>query len=457
MRTRALVAVALAAAATAVVGGAALERSVPPRAEPVRAGGTAFSGAWLCPHGGGRRGWTVTLSLANPGPQSVAIRVTSLGRGGPTAPEELSVAPGSTVEVQAPADGRARSSLVEYFGGWVAAAWTAVAGGEDSGAAAEPCLPDAARSWILPDGTTERGEDTFLVVMNPFAGVAVFTVELVTEGRRIGPTDWSDFVLPAGRSVALRVNTKVLGERTVVAEIRVSRGRVAAATLGVSELGGIRSAVGVPGARGAAILPGGADTGRTDLVVVNPSRGPVEYDASLLGSESLSVVLGLDDEFVAPGSAQTQTIGTEGPSTVWVEAVSGEGLAAARRTFGIRGDQGATGGAQQPAPAWVVFPAAGSLTVPPRLFLANPEGVPAVVTLTVLGAGGPVPEPLTLEVRAGRTVLVPPEFTAISPRSAVLAVAESGTFVPAAASYPREGLGYTVAVGAPIPPTWVPS
>ena len=63
----------------------------------------------------------------------------------------------------------------------------------------------------------------------------------------------TDVVLRPFRSVAFDVGDVVLGEPTVSALVDVSVGRVAAATLGVSGAGGIRSALGylgtAPGAR----------------------------------------------------------------------------------------------------------------------------------------------------------------------------------------------------------------
>ena len=60
----------------------------------------------------------------------------------------------------------------------------------------------------------------------------------------------------------------------------------------------------------------------------------------------------------------------------------------------------------------------------------------------------------------GRTVTAPKVFVEAAPEGGVLAVATSGTFVPAAASYSRgrEGFAtYAVALGVPIPDAWVPA
>ena len=70
-----------------------------------------------------------------------------------------------------------------------------------------------------------------------------------------------------------------------------------------------------------------------------------------------------------------------------------------------------------------------------------------------------MPAPVRVTVPVSGAVLVPEAFVEAARDSAVLAVAAAGTFVPAAASYSTgvDGLaGYAVAVGVPIPETWIP-
>ena len=57
----------------------------------------------------------------------------------------------------------------------------------DEGVAAEPCAADAARRWFLADGTTQLGEEAYVIVANPFAVAAVMDVVLYTsDGPRSG-------------------------------------------------------------------------------------------------------------------------------------------------------------------------------------------------------------------------------------------------------------------------------
>jgi hypothetical protein len=441
------------------VGGVYLQREVGPRAAAAGPPGSAPSGAWFCPHGGGTD-WTVSLEVANPGPEQVPIRVQTLGEGKPTSTKSYVVKGGTELLVPVPADSRERSSIVEYFGGWVAAGWLAHAGGGEGGTGAEPCMPDAGTKWVLPGGTTVEHEDSYVVVMNPFAADAVFSVTLLSEKPMVSTAELTYVPLKPYRSVAFHLNDTLLDRTTVSAELDVKVGRVAAAMLGVSDVSGVRSTDGIlgdPPAR--SILPGGFDQGRTDLAVMNTTSGRVTLGGSLLQSDGDQPLGSLTGSSPVPDSAQTYPITTDGPSTIDLQPSAP--VATARRTYGVVSDSGSTVGAAAPTPAWVILPAVAGEPSHPGLVLADPGDEPAEVTLSFLPSGAePSTAPITVTVPARRTVAVPADWIGSEPLAAVLAVASSGTFVPAAASYSlgREGYAtYAVSLGVPIPDAWVPA
>ncbi len=444
----------------AVAGGLYVQREIGPKAPAGGPPGVAPSGAWFCPHGGGEAEWTVTLEIANPGPAAVDVRVRTLARGKPSDPKTFTVRPGSLLRVPAAADGRERASIVEYFGGWVAAGWVAHGGGGEGGVAAEPCVPEAGRRWILPDGASLENDESYVVVMNPFAADAVLSITLLTERRDpIRTESWTNVTLRPFHSEAFRLNSNALGERTVSTVIDVSVGRVAAGTLSVSKTGGIRSSVGYLGEPPpTAVLPGGFDQGRTDLVVASSGLQRVALSGTLLQLDASQQVAELADASPPAESARTFPVTTAGPSAI-VLAADGPGVAAARRTFGVASDQGSTIAAE-PAGAWIVLPAVAGHPTHPGVVLANPGAEPAEVTLWLLpGGGAPTAGPVTVVVPPGSTVPAPKAFVQAAPRAAVLAVAEAGTFVPATASYSlgREGFAaFAVALGVPIPGPWIP-
>jgi hypothetical protein len=459
MRSRGQALVALLVAVGVVAGAALLEREVGARELGESLAGAVPSGAWFCPHGGGAE-WETWIELANPGTEPVLARIRSLSAARPDVPQDVEVPAGATVEVPVPAGGRERATTVEYFGRTLVAGWVTHAAGRQSGVAAEPCLPDTGSRWFLPDGATQEQDDPYVVVTNPYATDAVISLTLFTErGEPIRTEDWTNVTLRPFHSAAFRLNEKALGEPTVSTLVEVSVGRVAAATMAISKNGGIRAAVGLPGAVVTQVLPGGDDSGRSDLIAMSAGVERVSLSGSVIDPEQEQPIAGLTDASPPGGSARTLPATTSTPSSLVVEA-DGPQVAFARRTYGTVSDQAATTGATEPAQAWVILPVVAGSPAHPGIVLANPGEVAATVTLRPLPAAdaGAVPEPITVEVPPRSTVSVPKGFVEAVGRSAVVAVAGSGAFVPATASYARGREGYAtyaVAVGVPIPDAWL--
>jgi hypothetical protein len=131
--------------------------------------------------------------------------------------------------------------------------------------------------------------------------------------------------------------------------------------------------------------------------------------------------------------------------------VSGQDVAAVRRTFGVVSDQASVTGAL-PASSWIVLPAVAGEPSNPGLVLANPGIEPAVVTLSFLSPGPA--EQISVSVPPDSTVEAPERFLRVAPEAGVRAEARSGTFIPAAASYSlgHDGFAtYAVALGIAIP------
>ena len=441
-----------------VVAGAAYADRVYERSHGAGTDGPASSGAWFCPTGGGPEGWEVFLQVANPGDRPATLHVRSLGSGRPQPPEAVEVQPGAFLRIPVEGQGRGRTHVVEWFGQWVGVGWLAHAGGGEGGVAAEPCASAAGDRWLLPDGTTEtEGDHDYVVVMNPFSREAVFSLTLLSERREpVLQGALTDVVLRPFRSAAFELNDVVLGERTVATVLEVSVGRVAAATLGVSGTGGIRSALGYLGSPEAELLfPGGEDAGRTELPVMSEPEGGgsrVTLSGGLLLADGTPPqgVPGLTEASMPEGSARTFPASTTGIASVRFEAAGG-GIATVRRTFGTVSDQAAVTGAN-PAPSWLVMPAVAGSPANPGTVLANPGPEPAELTLRYLSPG-PSDE-LTISVPPEATVQVPHAYLLLAPETGVWAEARTGTFVVASASYSLGAEGratYAVSLGIPVP------
>jgi uncharacterized protein DUF5719 len=456
MRSRSQVFFALVVAATVALGGAFLDRSVGTKPEPALVPGAITSGAWFCPHGGGQKDWTVSLEVANPGARPSTVRVTSFGDQKPTPPQTYTVGPGTTIAVPASASGRGASSMVEYFGSWVAVGWVALAGGGESGVAAEPCADRTSDRWFAPDGDTTQGQDASLVVMNPFSSRAVFDVVLYTKDQPPNrSSDLTDVLLAPDRSVAIRLNDQALDEPAVGAEVDVKRGRIAVASLGVGAVGGIRSAVGTTEASASrtfltATSPGDQST----VIVLNPSEAQTRFDGTLLNPAEPAPAGNLTEQAQGGQSAVGYPITATGASSVEV-TTTGATTITARRVAGPTTDPAATGGAATAATSWVVLPTVACALNIPGLVVVDPGGAEATVTLHALPDGeGPSPRDATVAVPATRAIAAPARFLGVDPTAAVLVTSSREPILASGASSScgQNGVaGFAVASGIPVP------
>jgi hypothetical protein len=192
---------------------------------------------------------------------------------------------------------------------------------------------------------------------------------------------------------------------------------------------------------------------------MNTGDARPELEATMLSKKTSQPLGSLVQNAPNSGSAQPYPVSMEEPSAIDVRSTPG--TVVALRTLGISADQGSTGGASAPAAHWVVLPSIAGTPAHPGLILANPGDVPAVVQLSLLPPSpGIVPPPVTVTVRPGRVVAGPKLFVTAKPFAAILVTAESGTLVPAAASYSLGQDGnatYAVSLGVPIPDSWMPS
>ena len=429
--------VALGVLVVVVGGGLALQRGLGARPPDPASPGSARSGVWFCPHGGGPKKWKATLYLANPGTRDVTARVSPLSIKRPRAASDLVVPAQSTVAVPVSAKGREASTFVEYFDGWIAAGWVTQGGGGEIGVGAEPCAPAAGRTWFAADGTTEQGEDAYLIVMNPFASEAVFDAVLLTPRRApIRNSKLTDVVLHAGRSVAFRLNAFAEGEPAVGTEIDVSLGRVAVASLGISRDGGIRSVIGSTEPAPTAFLPAGNGAGQSSLELMVPGEKEVNFGATLISRAPPIPAGGLTEATQSAASAGAYPVTTMGGSSIDVVSQGSVPVVAAQRAIGVGNDSAATGGTTAPATHWVVLPAIAGEPSAPGIVIADPGSGSVTVTLHALSSeGASAPADVTITIDAGSVVQVPSSFLDQTHTSAIEIRCEGeGVVVPMAAS-----------------------
>ncbi|HEX6844973.1 MAG TPA: DUF5719 family protein [Actinomycetota bacterium] len=458
MRRRGQGLLALVLVALALVGASAAARLGP--ASPTSGGEpTVRSGEWLCPHGGGE-GWTAEVVVTNPGDRPVQARVSALGPDAkPEEPVTLTVAAGAQLRREVPAAGPDSATYVEVFGGWASASWLLRAAEPDVGLGAEACAPAGAQRWLTTESTTQEGEHAFLVVMNPYASGAVFDVTLhQPDEPPLRDPDWSDIELRAGRATALRLDAKVVGKDTVAAIVDVRAGRVAVATLGVTEGGGVRSVLGATAEADTWATGTAWGTGQARILVLVPGENAVRFGAVLRSSRAPQTAGGLVDVRQTSLSTQAYPVIADGPSSIEVQTADGALVVAALRADGQSDDDAATAGASRASTAWIVPPTVGDEPAFSDLILANPGEAPIDATLTLLGVDGPGAT-RTVTVPAGGTATVDEDFREADPRASVLVLGEGPLFATAAAtSGGVRGLSlYALASGTPIPAWAVPS
>ena len=428
-----------------------LDRTGPAAPAPLSAG-SAPSGEWICPHGGGRD-LSVALFLANPGQDTVAARVTPLSSAEPAGPTVTDVPAGTTVRIDLPQGDRGSATSVEFFGGWIAAGWVSFTA---DGVAAEPCAAEASQRWYLADGSTDLGEESFVVVANPFSAPAVLDVALYTADRPpVRDSAWTDLVVPAERSVALHLNTKVKGEPVVAATLEVSVGRVAAASLVESDRSTVRSALGWTETGTERLFPVMAGSGQTELVVLSTSSGSIRFGATALSEDQPRPAGGLTEQEHGPASARAYATpqGT-GPAAVRVFSLEGASIAGAVRALGPGTDLGATGGAGAAAEGWVLLPASVRGAAEPGAVLVNDGDIDVVATVEALPVeGGSAAVSVTVRVPAHAAAAVPADLWAASPGSALVVHADGPLVALAAGTSPgpRGAEAFALSLGIALP------
>ena len=460
MRSRGQPIVAFALVAALALGAWWADRNLAVHEEAGPAGGNAPSGAWFCPHGGGPE-WNTTIYVANPGSHPATVRLTTIGAGRASEPRVVDILPGSSSAIPVDSDGRASSTTVEYFGGWVAAGWVAHAGGAETGVTAEPCTGSATTRWLAADGVTLQGFDSYLIVMNPFDARARLSVTLYAAGAPpIRDSGWKDLSIQGHHARVFHLNEKRLEEQALGAEVTLSAGRVAVSSLIVAAAGGARATLATPGdAPGRAISPSGGDQGAGELVLFNPADTASQVSGTLRDRDGPHPLGGLTDAQVAPGAARTAAVASDGPrpSATDVSVADGTpGAVIVRRVSGKMGDPGGSVSATAPASAWVVFPTVGGAPSHPGLFVTNVGEGTATITLRALDGSGLT---ATMRVGPGASAAAPQSFVASVADVPVLVSSDPASIVAAGASSSLGRLGvsaFAFSLGVAVPVDVVP-
>ena len=268
-------------------------------------------------------------------------------------------------------------------------------------------------------------------------------------------SDWTDLVVPARRSIALHLNSRVKGEPVVAVTLEVKVGRVAAASLGVTDQTKVRSALGWPEQATGGIFPLMKGSGQTELLLLSTAQGSIRFGATTLSEDQPRPASGLTEQEHGPAAARAYAIPAEaGPTAIRLFTLEGAPIAGAIRALGPGEDLGATAGAVAASQGWLVFPASAQIPSDPGAVLVNDGDVDVVATVELLPQeGSTAAASVTVRIPAHGAAAVPSGLWATAPGSALLIRAD-GPFVALAATTSRgspDSDAFALSMGVPLP------
>lgn len=390
-------------AAAVVGGGVYLEQSLGVRPVADARASDGVSGAWFCPHGGGE-GWSVWVTVANPGDVPARVQALTFGPRAPTR-TSLVVPPGTLTYLEVPATEMATGTQVEFFDERVAAGM--VVARPKGGIGADACAADASTHWYLPEGITQRGQQQNLILMNPFDQEAVLDVVLATGDETIRHGSLTGVVVPPRRTAAFDLNRYALGKRTLAANVTVQLGKLAAAGAGLVEGGGLRLTLGSSLTAPQWVLPGAGEDQPTELIAMGAVGLPAApFNVRSQGLSRQQEVL--DEASVDPGTALTYVLPGRDAGLLAAAAGPQELVVARRLLWSETIDQASTPGLL-PSRSWVALPAVAATGGEASLLIENPGDEVAEVRLRLLTDTGfaEVPSTSSLVIGPGRIRIVP--------------------------------------------------
>ncbi len=247
-------------------------------------------------------------------------------------------------------------------------------------------------TWYLPEGSTDGGMETWVLVQNPGAANAKVTLSLQTSEGPRSPAELKDVIIPAGTRRSFRLNDYVT-TYNVSTTVSASGGVVCErATYGP----GRAWATGSLGAETPAVtwyLPEGSTDGgmETWVLVQNPGAANARVTLSLQTSEGPRSPAELKDVIIPAGTRRSfrlnDYVTTYNVSTT--VSASG-GVVCERATYGP-GRAWATGslGAETPAVTWYLPEGSTDGGMETWVLVQNPGAASARVTLSLQTSEGP--------------------------------------------------------------------
>jgi uncharacterized protein DUF5719 len=415
---RAFAALFVLAVAVAIAADHLLPEASP--AQPRRPPVPAAASAAYCPSPNGddtKIDVRTLMDTSNVGTAVAPLRRFTVGQGRAVAPQPAGLPPMVLTTSDVASFGiREAAGVVESFGS--PAATDGVLLSRGAGVAAAPCTSQPGTRWYFAAGSTSRGQDTYLLVVNPFPEDAAIGVRLLTGDGAVG--------LPRLRELTIRPLSETvifLGDfhpedAAFGIDVTVSRGRLVVGRLirlaPRSGPKGLSLALGVPDPAQRWQFAEGEvpKDGEELLQLANPGEREALAQVVFETEEQQVAPPELEEVAIPAGSHVTVKVSDRLPRGVkhgtTVQVTNGQPIVAERQTTGasggLRGTE-AVPGTTVTASRWIVHagtPVGGTA----ELALVNTgrdDATAGVVLATPLGPVQP-PELVRVSVPAGRRV-----------------------------------------------------
>lgn len=418
---------ALTAAAVALVVmacGVLLDRLVParPEAGPAAPGagsaGRFLSTGWYCPVPPGD-GLSSLAAVTNLGDEPLRLRRWGVAGSAATPFQVGDLGPKDRRVVDVKDLGIGEGvAIIEAFG--AATMSDALVLGRGTGVASTPCSVQPWTRWLFAVASTARGQDTSLLVTNPFEEEAVIRVRIVTPDADAVPARLKDLVIPPLSQTAVLMAEYYPETASFGMDVTAVRGRVVVSRFShVATRDGLRGLGLELGLRAPAPrwqFAGGAvpEEGDEHIVLVNPTDREAlvqvifQTEAEQVGAPELAELPVPAARQVAVKVADFLPRGTRHGTTV--ASSNGVPIVAERQTIATVGGGRrveSTFGVAAPASRWAL-PVGSPSGGEDSLAITNTGGRAAVARVALITDQGEArpPELSQLSVEPGRRVTV---------------------------------------------------
>ena len=369
----------------------------PPVAVQVGSGEKAPK-AFYCPEGSTTDGTEEIILLVNTAKSEITARLTFLVSGANPPSVPVKVPPGTrqNVRVNDLVQAQGVGTLVEADAPGLAVAETLYFDTPTrKGTLSGPCPAQVATRWYFAGGTTARGYELWMLLVNPFPEDAVVNVVSVADGEEVKPPEFQQVPVPARSRVSLPLHNRILRKDRVATTVSATRGRVAAA----------QSVFLTDEPRGAALLVGATAPSSTWLFGDSLNSAGVTSTISVfnVGDEDVSARVDLllsggvappPQSIKVPGRGRTDlVVGAElPPDTSFAVRLTSTGRVVASRSVLAQSPSPRRGylvalGAVAPHRSWIVPEAAAEPPYDALLSVTNPGAAPARIRVGSLAGG----------------------------------------------------------------------